>query len=675
MNRQKLLSILCCFFASFLAMLNGCSKPNLPIGNNEPLPPIIKSYKHTAIVAGIAGMKNTGVFVDRGEPFTIMATGRIDYCPGKSCGYHNVKPEDGWPVMAKIGKDGLMYRPLSKGRNTTTDVRYDSGYLFLGYKDGKVDWQGNALNPEYYEKDTGSFSIDIIVWKKEDYVQIASFFEKMKAKDPNNKIIRDALESVNPLKDIQLAKAEASKEADETQKMIKELKKEAQKSGPANKIVSQKPHPSQDKIPTADGADQKKIKILETKLAQLRTTLAQLDEMKRQLEEEKKKTARLTQEVEERGEREKALLSKIEDGAKNPPVLVIASPSDGENTESKAIQLSGVAEDNDGIERIEILINNQMISKERNRGIKPTERTDFSKRFDFSERIPLEKGTNQIKIRAVDTEGLYAERVLTIYRIEKRRTIWAVVIGINDYSNIRKLKYAVNDAKAFYELLVSHNNIPKENVALLLDRQANLTNLRSTLGTRLKKNADKDDTVFIYFAGHGATERDVMSQDGDGLEKYLLPYDADLKDLYSSALPMREISHIFNRIRSERLIFIADSCYSGASGGRTVSFSGIRANISNEFLDRIAGGKGTVILSASGANEVSAENEDFQHGIFTYYLLEGLRGKADSDKDGLVTVDEVYRYVSEQVPRATNQEQHPVKKGTVEGRLILGTVP
>jgi len=158
------------------------------------------------------------------------------------------------------------------------------------------------------------------------------------------------------------------------------------------------------------------------------------------------------------------------------------------------------------------------------------------------------------------------------------------------------------------------------------------------------------------------------------LEKYLLPYDADPKDLYASALPMREVSHIFYRIHSERLIFIADSCYSGASGGRTIRVSGIRANISDAFLDRITVGKGTIIMTASSANEVSTEDENLQHGVFTYYLLEGLKGPADADIDGLITVDEAYRYVSTNVPRATGQEQHPVKKGTVEGRLILSVV-
>ena len=79
-------------------------------------------------------------------------------------------------------------------------------------------------------------------------------------------------------------------------------------------------------------------------------------------------------------------------------------------------------------------------------------------------------------------------------------------------------------------------------------------------------------------------------------------------------------------------------------------------------------------MTASGANEVSAEDEKLQHGVFTFYLLEGLAGAADADKDGLVTVDEVYRHVSTHVPRATGQEQHPVIKGTVEGRLVLGII-
>ena len=155
--------------------------------------------------------------------------------------------------------------------------------------------------------------------------------------------------------------------------------------------------------------------------------------------------------------------------------------------------------------------------------------------------------------------------------------------------------------------------------------------------------------------------------------KYLLPYDTDPSDLYATALPMREIAHIFNRISSERLIFLADACYSGATGGRTISVSELRSNLSDTFLTRLSKGRGKIIITASGANEVSAEKDTLRHGVFTYYLLEGLRGAADNNDDGIITVDEAYDYVSVAVPKHTNQEQHPMKK-IVEGQLIMGVV-
>ena len=109
-------------------------------------------------------------------------------------------------------------------------------------------------------------------------------------------------------------------------------------------------------------------------------------------------------------------------------------------------------------------------------------------------------------------------------------------------------------------------------------------------------------------------------------------------------------------------------------GGRTIGIEGIRANLSDAFLDRVTSGKGRVVISASGANEVSSESDQLKQGIFTYYLLEGLKGEADIDKDGLVTVDEAFRFVSDHVPNATNQEQHPIRKGTVTGNFVLSVL-
>ena len=142
---------------------------------------------------------------------------------------------------------------------------------------------------------------------------------------------------------------------------------------------------------------------------------------------------------------------------------------------------------------------------------------------------------------------------------------------------------------------------------------------------------------------------------------------------------MDEIQKLFRRIQAEWVIFIIDSCYSGAGGGRSIltsnKYNERRGDPSDKYLDRLTEGKGRIILTASRANELSIEKSDLEHGVFTYYLLEALHGKGDIDGDRVVTLSEAYRYVSKMVPDATNQNQHPVMKlGELEGPIILGVL-
>jgi len=598
----------------------------------------IKEYK-TIRIQGYHKKRDTGIFLAKGDTYTIMATGRIR--KWRSGGL--ISPGS-YSFIMRIGHQyyGAVFPTAMDGG---TFISPFSGKLYLGIADRK------------YDDNSGYFDVVIILWRDKNYIKIADFLEEMKKTNPTNTGVLDASVEAGRMKKIAKMEKKTNHEMAATEKALRKLKEEPATLSGSSANVNKK----------------KQVKTLESKLAKLNVTLTELDKMKQELGIARQQTAQLSQRLKEKEKREKELLNKIASGIKNPPILLITSPANGLKTESKTVRLSGAAEDEQGLKQLNIFVNSKLIDDSGNRGIQVVKGI-YSRRLDIDRRIPLKKGRNQIKIHVIDTDGLFTEKTLIVHHIERRRNVWAVVIGINDYPRIRKLKYAVNDAKAFYDLLVQTNQIPPENVFLMLNEQANLKQVRSTLGTRLKNKASKDDMVIIYFAGHGATERDMMSPDGDGLEKYLLPYDAVPNDLYSSALPMREIAHILHRISSERLVFIADACYSGASGGRTVSTTGIRANLSDAFIERIAGGKGKIIITASSANEVSVEKDELRHGVFTYYMVEGLRGRADSDRDGLITVDEAYRYVSDKVTRATGQEQHPVKKGAVEGRLVLGVV-
>lgn len=645
----------------------------------DPAPSAIRIYKNVRLPAGTARMMPTGVILGKDERYTIMASGSIDFCPSGRCKWRDVRPEMGWPLMVRVG-DSHYVAPLLSGTNAATwKTRSDSGELFVGYKQGPVDSQGEPKNRSYYDHDAGAFYVNIIVWNTEDWARIADALAALVRQNPENKPLAYALAQAERFRDLETAKADAEKELEKTRKQIDKIQKDTEaKTASVSKpseppAWSDKPPVEQNVIP-APTAEEKQVVQLQAKMAELTAMLAKLEETQKALEEERSRSQALSEEIDAFEEREQELLSRLEKTGGKPPVVVIAEPTDGAQTEARQVTLSLVAEDDAGIERVEIVVNGRLLSEVEGRGVVVTG-AQRKRRVELRRTVALSEGKNRILVRAVDTDGAEATRTVALERIERRRNLWAVVVGINAYRNVRPLSYAVEDARAFCRLLIEQNRVPEENVLLLLDEQATLPQLRSVMGTHLKSRAGEQDTVIIFFAGHGAAERDVSSPDGDGLEKYLLPVEADPRDLYASALPMREVSHIFRRIRAERLVFIVDACYSGAAGGRTVSMPGFRAQISDAFLERLSSGKGRVILTASGANEVSAEKAELGHGVFSHFLLQGLKGPADVDGDGLVTVDELYDYVSTEVPRATGQEQHPVRKGTVEGRLVVGIVP
>lgn len=260
-----------------------------------------------------------------------------------------------------------------------------------------------------------------------------------------------------------------------------------------------------------------------------------------------------------------------------------------------------------------------------------------------------------------------------------RQKAHGVVIGINNYKDpkIANLTYARADAEGVYEVLTNPDlgRFSPENVILLLDEGATQRNIRTAIGTTLRRKADKDDLVYIYYAGHGSGEIDPKSQNEDGIEKYLVPVDAELDNLFATGIAMEEIQRFFYRLESKQVIFFIDSCYSGEAGGRTFKNPNYqkRAGLTSEFLDQLSG-EGRLVVAACDVNEVSLETPRVQHGLFTYHLIEGLKGKADKDADGYVTLNELYNYIYEHVyrdSRLMGGSMHPVQKGAIRGQIYL----
>jgi hypothetical protein len=209
-----------------------------------------------------------------------------------------------------------------------------------------------------------------------------------------------------------------------------------------------------------------------------------------------------------------------------------------------------------------------------------------------------------------------------------------------------------------------------DHLKLLLDEQATLFNIKHAISGWLFQNATPDSTVLIYFAGHGGLENDKLGAEKDGVSKYLLPWDADLDNLFASALSSVEFHALLNTIRSQRLVIFMDACYAGgvSKGARDIGM------LESPYA-RLGEGQGRLVIASAQPNQRSWEDQTIGHGIFTHHLLEAMQGKADSDDDGCVSVMDVFRYLQQTVPvsarRMAQNVQDPLLCGDISKDIVL----
>jgi uncharacterized caspase-like protein len=255
---------------------------------------------------------------------------------------------------------------------------------------------------------------------------------------------------------------------------------------------------------------------------------------------------------------------------------------------------------------------------------------------------------------------------------------WAVVIGVSDYedSRIPSLRYAARDAQVFHDWLVSPTGgrYAPSKVKLLLNRNATNERIKDALFNWLKQ-AIEEDVVVIYFAGHGSPESPEAVQN-----LFLLPTNARYDNIAVTGFPMWDVETALKRfIKARRVVIIADACHA-AGVGQSFDVAvradrGLQVNQISAGLQGLSDvGEGVCVISASRDREFSQESREWGggHGVFTHYLLEGLKGAADFDRSGSVSVGEVTVYVSQQVRRATRNAQNPVVAGRFDPSLVIG---
>jgi len=252
----------------------------------------------------------------------------------------------------------------------------------------------------------------------------------------------------------------------------------------------------------------------------------------------------------------------------------------------------------------------------------------------------------------------------------KERDAVALVIGISKYRDemIPQVRYARRDAEIMASYLESVAGVARSRMKVLTDEGATLSDVSAHVEEWLPRRVSASTTVFVYYAGHG------MPNLSTG-KAFLVPYDGH-PDFANKLYPMERLYEMLERLPSKDVVVMLDSCFSGATG-RSVLPSGARPmGIAVEGAAKL---NKVVVLSASSGTQISSDYDAEQHGLFTYFLLKGLRGEADTDSNGLVEVDELYEYTKNGVTKvaaeALNRDQTPLLLPSPELLGTRGKVP
>ncbi len=251
---------------------------------------------------------------------------------------------------------------------------------------------------------------------------------------------------------------------------------------------------------------------------------------------------------------------------------------------------------------------------------------------------------------------------------------FALIIGISKYSEtgIPELQFADRDATIFADYLKSKAGgvVPDDNIRLLTNNQATTAAVYDAVYW-LTTVCKKDDLVYFYFSGHGDVENSTMYKNG-----FLICYDSPPNNYVRQSLSIDYLNDIANTLSVQtqaNVVLITDACRSGKLAG-----SNFKGNyLVGEQLRAVKNKE--VRITSSAANQLSNEMEDWGggRGVFSYYLINGLKGLGDLQKDGVVTLGEINTYLDssfakDAVLKRENITQTPVLNGRTD--FILSKV-
>jgi hypothetical protein len=347
-----------------------------------------------------------------------------------------------------------------------------------------------------------------------------------------------------------------------------------------------------------------------------------------------------------------------------PPILELLSPPESQQRARDFILQVKIAPTTGGVGRIVYRVNGVVVGDLTARPVDisvPYHRRPFT----------LAPGRNVISVTVFNAqntvESTPVETVVHVQADERRPTLYVLALGVSDYRDrALQLRYAADHAKALVDTLRRQGQrlFARVEVTSLLDRDVTVGKLEAAFRD-LAGKVQADDVFIIYLAGHG------MTLDG---EYHFIPADVIYENaqvLRAGSVQQERLQRWLGAIQAQKSLILLDTCASGAFvtalSGTVTQLASARDLSEKGAIDKLMRATGRAVIAASTERQFALEGYS-GHGVFTYTLLQGLRGEADAqgDRDGAITVDELSAYVAKEVPRITLEkwkyEQFPMRQ-------------
>jgi len=350
------------------------------------------------------------------------------------------------------------------------------------------------------------------------------------------------------------------------------------------------------------------------------------------------------------------------------------------STTQSEISLSFSASSPNEIAQIHLLINDVPVLGSAGKTIAP------SKELNHTEKVELANGKNKIQFYVTDINGVHSPKI-TKYIIKSSQNhesvTYLICIGASKYKQSEfDLNYAAKDAQDILDLFKSRHANLKSKI---------LTNEKVTREEILKlghflQDAQRDDQVIIFYAGHGVLDAD--------LNYYFASHDMDFKNPKTAGIPYEQMEKILDGIKPLRKLFFIDACHSGEIDKSEIeiknttvtedgdlafrSMKGISIStmaeysafeLSKNLFADIRTGNGATVIASAGGLEFAIEGDKWKNGLFTYSILSGVNGGlADLNGDGEIWLSELQKFVSNRVFDLSNGAQRPTSR--IENQTI-----